>query len=84
MVAAARAGRRFESAPRVEIEEMILEDGVDKLEVVQAGSPFAVGGGPGDGDRPSPAGLFPEQAKIVSLFPKGGRLWGGCQSQRSG
>ena len=77
MVMAAREGRKFSVAPRVVVEE-VQEDGVvdkvDKGELVQAGSPFAVGGkeggGAGSGDAPPP--LFPEQANIVSPFPKGG------------
>ena len=54
MVAAARAGRRFQGAPTVRIEEVVEEDGgkedkEDRIEVVQAGSPFVVNGGSGGG-----------------------------------
>ena len=77
MVAAARAKQAYEPPPRVEVLEVEVgkDDVVDKVELVQAGSPFTVGGasggGPGGGDAPPPA-LFPEQASVVSPFPKGG------------
>ena len=76
MVAAARANQAYEPPPRVDIQEVVVkEDAVDKVELVQAGSPFTVGGapggGPGGGDAPPPV-LFPEQASVVSPFPKGG------------
>ena len=72
MVKAARTGQVFTVAPRVEIKEVLEEEVVDKGEVVQAGTPFAVGGEPGGARRwccPSPCGVIPRTRQHRLPFP---------------
>ena len=71
-----RHGREcgLRSPPRVLIQEVGKEEVENRVEVVQAASPFAVGGVPGGNEgAASAAGTvdFPELTPARSPFPKG-------------
>ena len=74
MVAAARSGERFKPPPpTVRIEEVVeeAEGKVDRVELVQAGSPFSVLGAGGDGGDPSPGGFSPTKTRWYPPSPRG-------------